>query len=132
MLAAVALLLFSYADADAIPTNLKPGDQSTVEGTIQLGIRLLEAGKHQELVEKLAHPEDLKEMLEREGGMEKIVAEFKDGNSDELLVVLQAIDPAQLEYNEARDEAKIKLPPDLPGPGKIKFAKFQGKWHIRD
>lgn len=132
MLAAVALLLFFYADADAIPSNLKLDDQSTVEGAVRLSIRLLEAEEYKKLIETIVHPEELEKIAANEVGLDTVVEHFRGDKAQMLLKAMKGVDPQQIKYNDAKTTATVALPEELNGQDRLEFDKLQGKWYLRD
>jgi hypothetical protein len=94
-------------------------------GTLDAAIKLLEAGKHREVIELLLQPSE-QEAMEKEGGIDKVVEQFKGEKADALLNMLKAAKEQKPTMNKDGTEAAF-----AGAAEGITFIKEDGKWHLK-
>jgi len=102
-----------------------------IQEKIDLGIKLIEEKKFEELIKAVASPEDIKKILERVT-MEELVAGFRDRNATELLEVFKQVKGKTPTFNDAKDEATFKLDPAVGSHAEMKFRLIDSKWYLEN
>ncbi|MBN2444223.1 MAG: hypothetical protein JXJ04_22860 [Spirochaetales bacterium] len=129
MILLLGIILFSCASG---PGKIDP--QSTIEGTIQKAINLLEIKDYTTLFREIAYPKDI-EQLTAEMPFEELIKNFEGKPAEFLLKILKIIqkkdpvisnDGLKAEWQIGEDEIK-----NAPSHGVI-FEKFEGKWYLRN
>ena len=100
-------------------------DEASLELATAIGkmIEICQTGTGEEIVNAIAHPEDLQEIKER-GELEEVYRELGERKKDRLLAALQAI-PRSLIKVEG-DAC------DLGGRPNMTFEKYDGSWYLRN
>ena len=107
--------------------------QASVEDTRDLAIELLEKHEYRELIEKLVRPADLQKLTDKEGGVERVVAEFgqseKPGALLDMLRRTRAMKPRLEEDGKA---ARFDSDDPTAPHGGVTFEQVEGRWYLRN
>lgn len=134
--ALLVLLVASVAQAEKKPAD---GDKSAeaaakedLPAAIDNGIKLLEAEKSGEFLERYILPADL-EKLKKSNQLDAVKEEFKKDHSADVLKVLKAVKDAKPEMSEEGELATFDVS-KLEGkhPDKLHFRKIKDVWYIAE
>lgn len=131
-LAAAVLSSFLIAGQQGPATPDQVDPRTELRSTIEFALELLDEEKHQEYIEKLAFPADLKTAL-KSRELDDLVASFSKDKSKVTLAVLKKIKSIEPKLNEAGTVAEF--PVDTKyffARDKIVFEKADGLWYIRN
>ena len=95
-------------------------------------IRLLEAGKAREFLETYCAPDDLGEVIEQGGTMEKLVDRFKGERVKVLIDTLTAASKRPPVMIDGDDIASWELDKAGGTPGKLRLQRIDGRWYLRN
>jgi len=101
--------------------------QLTMEGTLDQTIRLLQAREYHRLVLELLHPDDLKKIHERDGGVDGLVQDFSASEKPkELLEILMSVRGTSPVLSEQGDDARFHV----EGKGNLRLGRVDGRWYL--
>jgi len=106
------------------------GDRSTIEGTIEVGIQLLEQRRYVELIRELAPPDDVAE-LESDDDLEQVARSLSGEKAQLLLDIFVALRGRVPEISEDGTEATFDVSdfPDAPDDS-LTLKRVGVRWYI--
>ncbi len=106
------------------------GNRATIQGTIEIGIQLLEQGRYAELIRELAHPDDVAE-LESDQELEQVAAELEGEKATLLFDILVALRTRTPKISEDGTEASFDVSdfPDAPDDT-LTLKRVGDRWYI--
>jgi hypothetical protein len=115
------------------PARAPLESQATLESTRDLAIALLERQAYRELITRLVLPADLARLEEREGGVDKAVADFSaSGKADELLRMLRQTEQQRPELGEGGDVARFTVVAEEGRKTPLTFRKVVDRWYLQN
>jgi hypothetical protein len=110
--------------------------QTTIKGTIQKAIDLIEQKDYEALFMEIAHPEDILVLTGEDGiPLEELIEDFEGEPAEYLLQILKIIQNKKPVLNPDKTKAEWKIteaemenPPLHP----VIMEKYEGKWYLRN
>jgi hypothetical protein len=109
------------------PPNLESGAGETTEITFQRALRLLEAGRYEELILTLVDPADLVK-VRQEKSIEQIVQDFVDEHKDKELTELLQRAQTQTPRTDPQTHVLTYVVPT----GVLRMREVDGRWYIKN
>lgn len=106
----------------------KTDPQEQLKTAIPEAIRLLEAKEHKKLIQKFAHPDEVKKIIQN-SSLDEVAKQFGEGKAAELLKVLKEVKDQKPTLNADGDQATYK---PKSGGRQVVFAKVGKLWHIKN
>lgn len=128
VVAVSALATLCMAGPAAAPA--KPHPCAELETALPHGIRLLEAKNHRAFLEDFCPPEVLEEMVQRDGGMDRVVNNFAKHSAGILLLVLKSVQTQQPSMSGDGDTATYTVTVEESPRDELQFIRIDGRWYI--
>jgi hypothetical protein len=127
-IAALAAVAQGAPRAATRPTTSPATQPASLAATIDKGVKLLEAQKHEEVVRLLVEPKELDRWLQSTT-MDRVVEGFKGRKADDLLLVLKQVRERTPAIDPDGRHATFKL--DGAVRKDVDFARIGDKWYLK-
>jgi hypothetical protein len=118
------------AEPEPEPPPALEGDRTTIEGTIEIGIQLLEQRRYVELIRELADPDDVAR-FDSDREIEQVAAELSGDKAQLLLEIFISLRGRAPEFSDDGTEATFDVSdfPDVPDDT-LTMRRVGDRWYI--
>jgi type II restriction/modification system DNA methylase subunit YeeA len=130
------IILFTSLLCSCITGPQEIDPQTTIEGTIQKAISLIEQKDYEALFMEIAHPQDILVLTGKDGiPLEDLINDFDGQPAEYLLQILKIIQNKEPVLNPDKTKAEWKITEaDMgnPPPQPVIMEKYEEKWYLRN